>query len=175
MTLCISIAHPIARHLVNIQYIFREFTTQGPERAGHKLQRPAAGLTLRLKEWDIVRAFWLPPRSRHQKFPGILEKCRAKSRAFWPGIQEQRKEWHLLCRTPGWTRTLRAGSGFNNRKPQNKIKNWWWKPEKCPFCLLCIWGFYAFKTYFDRVTEKYPSGLWITKKREKMQTKTLNE
>lgn len=25
-------------------------------------------------------------------------------------------------------------------------------------------GFYAFKTYFDRVIEKYPSGLKITKK-----------
>lgn len=39
---------------------------------------------------------------------------------------------------------------------------------------LYLQGFYAFKTYFDRVIEKYPSGLRITKKK-KCKTKPLNE
>lgn len=34
---------------------------------------------------------------------------------------------------------------------------------------LYLQGFYAFKTYFDRVIEKYPSGLRITKKKNAKQ------
>lgn len=169
MTLCIPIAYPIARHPVNIQYIFREiiFLLHKGQR---ELDTGCRGWLLGSRWWGLSDFFL---GSHHQKFPGILGKWRAKGGAFCPGTQEQRKECHLPCRT--WlNRTLRARSGFKMRMPQNKIKNWWWKSVKCPFCLLCICrASIPLKHILTESLKNIPVEWELLRK--KCKTKTLNE